>query len=152
MTQFASACIETMKPSTIERLHALQHNSNSPVKVSSLRLDYLSIMLSDLINGHSQKFSDLCRSHEVSQLYAFGSAVHGPFTSKSDVDLLVELRSDDPIVSGELLWSFWDDMEAFFDRKVDLLTPASLQNPVKKKHIDATKKLIYDGAAGGLVY
>lgn len=108
-------------------------------------------MLADLINGHRQQFIDLCKSHGVEQLYAFGSAVNGPFTAISDVDLLVEVRTGDPVETGERLWSLWDGMEAFFHRKVDLLTPASLQNPVKKKHIEATKQLIYDGATGRLL-
>ncbi len=108
-------------------------------------------MLADLINGHRQQFIDLCKSHEVEQLYAFGSAVNGPFTANSDVDLLVQVRTGDPVETGERLWSLWDGMEAFFHRKVDLLTPASLQNPMKKKHIDATKQLIYDGATGRLL-
>jgi len=108
-------------------------------------------MLPDLINSHRQQFIELCKAHGVEQLYAFGSAVNGPFTTTSDVDLLVQVRTGDPVETGERLWSLWDAMEAFFHRKVDLLTPASLQNPIKKKHIEATKKLIYDGASGRLV-
>ncbi|MBX2973889.1 MAG: nucleotidyltransferase domain-containing protein [Flavobacteriales bacterium] len=108
-------------------------------------------MLTDLINGHRQQFADLCKAHGVKSLYAFGSAVHGPFTEQSDVDLLVEVEEGDPVETGERLWSLWDRMELFFQRKVDLLTPRSLQNPVKKRHINATKRLIYDGAAGRLV-
>lgn len=109
-------------------------------------------MLADLIHNQSQRFTDLCKSHGVKSLYAFGSAVHGPFTVESDVDLLVEMQQGDPLETGERLWSFWERMEEYFQRKVDLLTPASLQNPVKKRHIDATKQLIYDGANGRLVY
>ena len=108
-------------------------------------------MLADLINGHRQQFIDLCKAHRVKELYAFGSAVNGPFTAQSDVDLLVEIELDNPVEDGERLWSFWDRMEAFFHRKVDLLTPRSLQNPVKKRAIEASKKLIYDGATGRLL-
>ena len=108
-------------------------------------------MLADLINGHRQQFIELCRAHKVKELYAFGSAVNGPFTDLSDVDLLVEVEIGDPIETGERLWSLWDGMEAFFHRKVDLLTPRSLQNPVKMRAIDASKKLIYDGATGRLL-
>lgn len=108
-------------------------------------------MFAELINGHRQQFIDLCRVHKVKELYAFGSAVNGPFTAKSDVDLMVEVEEGDPIETGERLWSFWDNMESFFHRKVDLLTPRSLQNPVKRRVINATKKLIYDGATGRLL-
>ncbi len=112
---------------------------------------YLRSMLDDLINGHRQQFIDLCRAHGVKELYAFGSAANGPFTANSDVDLLVDVQQGDPVETGERLWSFWDRMEAFFQRKVDLLTPRSLQNPVKKRAIEASKKLIYDGATGRLL-
>jgi len=118
-----------------------------------VRIDprYLRLMLADLINGHRQQFIDLCRAHKVKELYAFGSAVNGTFTDQSDVDLLVEVEQGDPAETGERLWSFWDVMELFFKRKVDLLTPRSLSNPVKKRHIDASKKLIYDGSSGRLL-
>ncbi|MBK9149211.1 MAG: nucleotidyltransferase domain-containing protein [Flavobacteriales bacterium] len=108
-------------------------------------------MLADLINGHRQQFISLCRAHKVKELYAFGSAVDGPFRDDSDVDLLVEVQGGDPVETGERLWSFWDSMEVFFHRKVDLLTPSSLQNPVKKRAIDRSKQLIYDGATGRLL-
>jgi predicted nucleotidyltransferase len=114
-------------------------------------LSYLSGMLSDLINKQRSSFVELCRAARVKELYAFGSAVNGPFTEHSDVDLLVEVEGGDPTETGERLWTFWDRMEAFFQRPVDLLTPLSLQNPVKKRHIDATKQLIYDGSSGRLV-
>jgi uncharacterized protein len=108
-------------------------------------------MLADLINDHRQEFIDLCRTHRVKELYAFGSAVHGPFTEKSDIDLLVEVHGGEPVETGERLWAFWDQLEVFFRRKVDLLTPGSLQNPVKKRAIDSSKQLIYDGATGRLL-
>jgi len=39
----------------------------------------------------------------------------------------------------------WDNLELFFNRKVDLLTDNSIHNPYLRKSIDSTKKLIYDG-------
>jgi len=113
---------------------------------------YLCFMLAELLKGHRKEFIDLCRAHKVKALYAFGSVVHGPFTETSDVDLLVEVEEgpDDPQV-GERLWSFWDPLEAFFKRPVDLLTAASIRNPVRRKSIEAGKKLIYDGSTGSLL-
>lgn len=108
-------------------------------------------MLKELIGERGPQFMELCRMHKVKELYAFGSAVNGPFTDASDVDLIVDVEQGDPVETGERLWSFWDRMEQFFQRKVDLLTPRSLQNPVKKRHIDAHKKLIYDGSTGRLL-
>ena len=67
-------------------------------------------------------------------------------SNKSDIDLLVEIDSNDPIDKGEKLLSLWDLFEDFFSRKVDLLTDSSIRNPFLRKSIDQTKVLIYDGS------
>jgi uncharacterized protein len=92
-------------------------------------------------------FESLCKKHKILSLYAFGSGINSRFNpDQSDIDLLVELELSDPIDRGEMLLSLWDEFELFFGRKVDLLTPASIKNPMLKKSIDATKIMIYDGS------
>jgi len=92
------------------------------------------------------EFLTLCKSHNVRNLYAFGSAVTENFNDESsDIDLLIEIENEDPIMRGENLIDIWDKLEEFFQRKVDLLTNASIKNPILRKNIDATKILIYDG-------
>ncbi len=72
---------------------------------------------------HFTDFKTLCQSHNVKYLYAFGSSTTDRFDSeKSDIDLLVEIDSTDPLERGEKLISLWDKFEIFFNRKVDLLT------------------------------
>lgn len=91
-------------------------------------------------------FVNLCGSHKVKYLYAFGSSTTDSFDSEtSDIDLVVEIDETDPIERGEFLIDLWDKFEVFFKRKVDLLTESSIKNPVLKSHIDKTKILIYDG-------
>jgi len=102
--------------------------------------------IKDEISKDRKQFIILCKSHKVKYLYAFGSSVSEKFDpEKSDIDLLVEIDSKDPIDRGEKLLSLWDLFEDFFNRKVDLLTDASLRNPFLRKSIDSTKVLIYDG-------
>jgi predicted nucleotidyltransferase len=92
------------------------------------------------------EFLDLCRSHSVSKIYAFGSSVTNHFNPHtSDIDLIVTLDISDPADRGEALLSLWDKLESFFNRKVDLLTEESIRNPYLKSNINRTKKLIYDG-------
>jgi uncharacterized protein len=99
------------------------------------------------ISSRQEDFLALCMSHHVKRLYAFGSSVSERFDEKnSDIDLFIELEEENPIERGEKLISLWDGLEIFFQRKVDLLTNASLRNPYLKKNIDATKVLIYDGS------
>ncbi len=101
----------------------------------------------DEISKQKDAFIILCKDHKVKYLYAFGSSVTDKFnTDKSDIDLLVEIDSGDPVDRGEKLLSLWDLFEVFFNRRVDLLTDSSIRNPYLKKSIDSTKVLIYDGA------
>lgn len=98
------------------------------------------------INFESNEFIALCKSHNVKELYAFGSVVNGNFNEKSDVDLLIEIDESDPVKRGSLLLSIWDKFETYFNRKVDLLTSNSLRNPYLKESIENTKMLVYNGS------
>jgi len=105
------------------------------------------MVVKDEILKKKDDFSALCKDHKVKSLYAFGSSTNDSFKPEdSDIDLLVEIDEDDPIERGDKLLSFWDRLEVFFNRKVDLLTESSLRNPFLKKSIDTTKVLIYDGS------
>lgn len=98
------------------------------------------------ILNNGDLFVELCKSHSVKDLYAFGSATSRRFDPhKSDIDLLVEIAEPDPLERGEKLLGFWNAPENFFGRKVDLLTESSLKNPYLRKSVEATKVLIHDG-------
>jgi len=103
-------------------------------------------MLTDKVNFKLKEFINLCKAHKVKELYAFGSVVNGNFTNESDIDLLVEIDEPDPLERGQLLLALWDQLENYFNRKVDLLTSNSLKNPYLKKSINSTRKLVYDGS------
>ena len=104
------------------------------------------MFIKDEILKQSNDFKALCQIHKVKYVYAFGSSITDKFdTLKSDIDLLVDIDDPDPIERGEKLISLWDKFELFFQRKVDLLTDSSIQNPYLRKSIDSTKILIYDG-------
>lgn len=93
-------------------------------------------------------FKELCQQHRVQKLYAFGSSITNRFNeSSSDIDLLVDVDIADPVNRGETLLSLWDKLEAYFNRKVDLLTTNSIRNPFLKYNIEHSKELIYDGEA-----
>lgn len=99
-----------------------------------------------LIKERYTDFVELCRSHKVGKIYAFGSSITDHFDpTQSDIDLVVYVDIDDPVDRGETLLSLWDKLEALFKRKVDLLTEDSIRNPYLKANINRTKKLIYDG-------
>ncbi len=102
--------------------------------------------LRESIKAKMVDFLAICKTHNVRNLYAFGSSITDQFNEEtSDIDLLIEIDSDDPIERGENLISIWDKFEHFFQRKVDLLTNTSIKNPVLRQSIDSSKILIYDG-------
>jgi predicted nucleotidyltransferase len=92
-----------------------------------------------------EKLIPLLENHQVEKAYVFGSILTENFDpNSSDFDFLIEIEESDPIVKGELLISLWDKLESLANRRVDLLTPESLTNPILKKSIDANKVKIYD--------
>ncbi len=102
--------------------------------------------LRDSIKSKPNEFIMLCKNHDVKSLYAFGSSITNGFKEdSSDIDLLIELNTIDPIKKGETLLKLWDKLEAFFQRKVDLLTLSSIKNPILKKNIESSKVLVYEG-------
>jgi predicted nucleotidyltransferase len=116
-------------------------------KISFKKINYLSLMkMKESIQMKLAEFLTLCKSHNVKNIYAFGSAVTENFNDESsDIDLLIEIDTEDPIERGENLMDIWDKLEEFFQRKVDLLTNSSIKNPILRKNIDTTKILLYDG-------
>jgi len=102
--------------------------------------------LKSLIKEKYTAFVDICRSHRVDKIYAFGSSITDYIDPQtSDIDIVVKIDIDDPADRGEALLSLWDNLEILFNRKVDLLTEDSIRNPYLKTNIERTKKLIYDG-------
>ncbi len=104
------------------------------------------MVITDLLVKNRQEFISLCKKHKVSKLYAFGSVLRDDFNPNlSDIDLQVEISEDDPLEKGDLLLAFLMASEAFFNRKVDLLTDQRIENPYLRSAIESTKKLIYNG-------
>jgi len=45
--------------------------------------------MQEIIKHNIDKINELCRRHQVKEMFVFGSASRGEFTSTSDIDLLV---------------------------------------------------------------
>lgn len=104
-------------------------------KLAFNKTNYISFMkMKESIQLKLAEFLMLCKSHNVKNIYAFGSAVTENFNEESsDIDLLIEIENEDPIERGENLMDIWDKLEVFFQRKVDLLTSSSIKKPYSKK-------------------
>jgi uncharacterized protein len=74
----------------------------------------------------TEKISDFCRRNRIRKLALFGSVLRDDFRPDSDVDVLVEFRSDARVGFFELYDMEQELSEIFGGRKVDLNTPKSL--------------------------
>ncbi len=96
------------------------------------------------------KFRDslppLCEKYHVEKLYAFGSVLTESFGPESDVDLIAAFdrqKVDDMFIT---FFDLKDSLEELLKRPVDLLTDQPLRNPVFRRSVENTKRLIYERA------
>lgn len=100
-----------------------------------------------LKEGHftvdSDRLNDFCRRWNVRRLSVFGSALRDDFGPGSDLDFLVSFNNDNR-------WNLWelgdmqDEMESWFGRRVDLVQPENLQNPIKRERILKTQRVLFE--------
>jgi uncharacterized protein len=103
------------------------------------------IAMTGLLRDKLESLKDLCKTHHVKTLYAFGSSVNDThFSEDSDVHIIVSLDISDPLDRGENLISLWNNLELLLQRKVDLLTESSLKNPFLIDAINNSKVKLYD--------
>jgi len=97
----------------------------------------------NIIEQNLKSISELCQYHEVDRLFVFGSVLSDNFRAESDIDFLVKLGDIDSYLYFENYMEFKEGLENLLQRSVDLVEEQTLKNPVLKKSIDKTEKLIY---------
>ncbi|MDP3930311.1 MAG: nucleotidyltransferase domain-containing protein [Bacteroidota bacterium] len=99
----------------------------------------------NLIEQHIDAISEICRKHQVKELYAFGSVLdENRFRPDSDVDLIVRFEESLPV---EKYFDFYFDcvesLEKMFGRRVDLMINSTIRNKYLRENIEETKELVY---------
>lgn len=84
-----------------------------------------------------------CERHQVLELYAFGSILTNRFNKDSDLDFLVSFDEPDPFIYAEHYFDLKFELEALFNRKIDLLEAKAIRNQTFRNTIDKQKKLVY---------
>ena len=86
------------------------------------------------------------KKHKIKNAYFFGSVLTDKFNEESDLDILINFKSQitDPLEKGELMWDLQFEIEDTFARKVDLLQETTPKNPYFIKELQETKQLIYE--------
>jgi len=95
------------------------------------------------LKDHIEKIKQLCNSQDVISLFAFGSVITDELKASSDIDLIVDIDSADPIDYSDNYFSLKSELESILNRPVDLLESKAVKNPYLKKQIDNTKVLVY---------
>lgn len=95
------------------------------------------------IESNIEKIKQLCSKYEVNKLFAFGSVLKDTFNKDSDIDLVVDFNKIELVDYADNYFDLKEELEAIFNRPVDLLEEKAIQNPFFKKQVDFEKVLIY---------
>jgi uncharacterized protein len=96
-----------------------------------------------LIEEYKTEIYNLCKSHKVKSLYAFGSVLNEKFNVNSDIDLVVDFEQLDVLEYGDNYYALKFSLEDILNRKVDLLEEKALKNPYFRSLLIQNRKLIY---------
>jgi hypothetical protein len=89
---------------------------------------------------YQDQISSICRKYQVRNLTAFGSALSDNFNEQSDIDFLIEFETPQGGIIKYMNIKF--ELEALFNRSVDLVMPRAIKNTRIKKYIFShTRKL-----------
>ncbi|MEP7323427.1 MAG: nucleotidyltransferase domain-containing protein [Saprospiraceae bacterium] len=96
-----------------------------------------------LIETYKKQILRLCELYKVKSLYSFGSVNSKLFTENSDVDLMVDFNTDDPLEYTDNYFQLKFELEKILKRSIDLLENKAIKNPFLRENIDKSKVLIY---------
>lgn len=90
------------------------------------------------------EIAELCRRFGVRRLDLFGSAATGRFDpAHSDLDFLVEFEEMPPGKHANAYFGLLEGLETLFQRRIDLLTGESVENPYLRRSIEAERRPLF---------
>jgi predicted nucleotidyltransferase len=96
------------------------------------------------LDSYIKEINVLCANHKVKHLFAFGSVLNSEFTKDSDVDLVVDFNTSDPIEYAESYFALKFALQELLNRQIDLLEQKALKNKYLVESINNTKKVLYE--------
>ena len=85
----------------------------------------------------------LCDKYHVKTLFAFGSVTRDELKPHSDIDLVVDIESNDPISYSDNYFGLKFQLEQLLKRKIDLLELRTIKNHYLRQKIENSKVLVY---------
>lgn len=89
-----------------------------------------------------KKISEFCRRWNVAEFCLFGSILREDFRPDSDVDVLVSFAPDAQVSLFDLV-RMQIELKTIFNREVDLVEKATLQNPYRRREILQTAQRVF---------
>ncbi len=97
----------------------------------------------NIVESNIKVINDLCKRHNVRQMYVFGSVLTNRFRKHSDIDFIVDFQGVDLYDYADNYFDLKDSLEHLLKREVDLLEDKAIINPLLRQSIDSSKQLIY---------
>jgi len=95
------------------------------------------------LDKYTQEINNLCLQNKVKTLYVFGSVLTDQFSAKSDIDLVVDIDSNDPFDYADNYFNLKFALQDLLGRPIDLLENKAIKNPYFLRNFDSSKSLIY---------
>ena len=95
------------------------------------------------LDDYNNTLVQLCTQNKVKSLYVFGSVLTNRFDSNSDIDLIVDIDSTNPLEYADCYFNLKFALQDLFNRPIDLLENKAIKNNYLRKEIDNSKQLIY---------
>ena len=97
------------------------------------------------IAEYKNALSQLCVQNKVKSLYAFGSVLSSRFDDDSDIDLIVDIDSTNPLEYADCYFNLKFALQDLLNRPIDLLEKKAIKNNYLRQEIENSKQLIYAG-------
>ena len=81
----------------------------------------------NIIENYIKDINELCKTHKVKSLYAFGSVLTDKFNNESDVDLIVDFQQLDVLDYGDNYYDLKFSLESVLKRNIDLLEKKAIK-------------------------
>ena len=100
-------------------------------------------MLQQFICEKKTDIERLCEMYDVKKMYFFGSVCSDRFHEKSDIDILITFKELSVERYTDNFFALHGELVRLFQRKVDLVTEASIVNPFLRESIEENRELLY---------
>lgn len=102
----------------------------------------LTSLVGDRIKVAPTQIAEFCQHWHIIEFALFGSVLRDDFRPDSDIDVLVTFCSQRLLTLDDWL-NMQAEIEALFNRKVDLVSKEYLKNPYRRHEILNTCQVIY---------